>query len=323
MSFRLTDDQWHPDTRALRYFIAVAEEKSFTRAAAGLRIAQPAVSRQIVALEQQLGTPLFVRLARGVELTEAGTILLRHCYVIFSTFGQCYRDISAHSSLPKGTVVVGMPSTPGELVIPPLVERIGQLYPDIELRFIEGFSRSLERALLAGDVAIAVMRDPPERSDILRRDLLVENLTVISAPGRLTQPHYPLAEVATMPLIMPSRPNYLRIVFDRACRAQGLEPNIIQRVDGMWHLKALVKAGFGHSVMTYGGVLTEIRAGLLEARSIVEPQISWDLCLATRAEQRPKRAVAIVEDAIHDIIMTFVRDGIWATLHDPAAASLR
>ncbi|TFF27193.1 LysR family transcriptional regulator [Jiella endophytica] len=311
MSQKFGDLNWFPDTRSLRYFVAVAEEKSITRAAARLRIAQPAVSRQIAWLEEELGAPLFVRLARGVELTESGEILLEHCYTVFSTLAQGYRDITAHSASPKGTVIVGMPPTPGEFILPPLLTHIRDRYPDIELRFVEGFSRELEKALIRGDIALAVMHDPPERSDILRRELLVENLHVVGPPGSLSQAQYPLAEVAELPLIMPSRPNYLRIIFDRACNERSLVPQVVQRVDGMWHIKALVRSGHGYTMLTYGGVLTEATSGTLEARPLIEPQIGWRLCIATRAEQKPKVAITIVEEAIFEIVTNFVRRGLW------------
>ncbi|MEI4470126.1 LysR family transcriptional regulator [Frigidibacter sp. MR17.24] len=311
MSQKFGDLDWFPDTRALRYFVAVAEEKSITKAAARVRIAQPAISRQIAWLEQELGTPLFLRLARGVELTEAGEILLDRCYEVFSTLAQGYREITAHSASPKGTVIVGMPPTPGEFILPPLLARIRDRYPEIELRFVEGFSRELEKALIRGDIALAVMHDPPERSDILGRELLVEHLHLVGPPGSLLQDRYRLEELAGLPLIMPSRPNYLRIIFDRACDERGLEPQVVQRVDGMWHLKALVRAGQGFTVLTYGAVLTEAAAGTLEARPVVEPQIGWRLCIATRAEQKRKVAITIVEDAIFDIVTDFVRRGLW------------
>lgn len=305
------DQDWFPDTRALRYFVAVAEEKSITKAAARLRIAQPAISRQVAWLEKELGTPLLVRLARGVELTEAGEVLLESCYSVFSTLARGYREITAHSASPKGTVIVGMPPTPGEFIIPPLFERIKDSYPEIELRFVEGFSRELEKALIRGEIALAVMHDPPERSDILRRELLVENLNLVGPPGSLGRAEYSLTEVAELPLILPSRPNFLRIIFDRVCDEHGLTPKVMQRVDGVWHIKALVRASQGFTVLTYGGVLTEAASGALEARPIVEPQIGWRLCIATRAEQKPKVAVSVVEDAIFEIVNDLVARGVW------------
>lgn len=311
MSQKFSDQDWYPETRALRYFVAVAEDKSVTKAAARLRIAQPAVSRQIAQLEEDLGSTLFIRMPRGVELTEAGEILLERCYSVFSTMAQAYRDVTVHSSSPRGTVVIGMPPTPGEFIIPPLLSHVKKNFPEIELRFVEGFSRELEKALIRGDISLAVMHDPPVRSDVLRRELLVESLYLVGPPGSLDKDEYTLAEAVTLPLIMPPRPNFLRIIFDRAADEQGLQPNIVQRVDGVWHLKALVRSGHGYTLLTYGGALTEIAAGTLTARPVVEPQISWRLCIATRAEQSSKVAITVTEDAIFDIVTGLVSQGVW------------
>lgn len=311
MSKKFGVQDWYPETRTLRYFVAVAEDKNVTKAAARLRIAQPAISRQIAQLEEDLGTALFIRLPRGVELTEAGQMLLENCYSIFSLMSQSYRDITAHSASPKGTVVIGMPPTPGEFILPSLLERIKERYPGIELRFVEGFSRELEKALIRGDIALAVMHEPPERSDILRRELLIENLYLVGPPGSLAQSEYTLEDVSRLPLVMPPRPNFLRIIFDRVCDERNLTPNVVQRVDGVWHLKALVRSGHGFTVLTYGGVLTEVAAGTLEARPIVEPQIAWRLCVASRVDQKPKVAVSVVEDAVFEIVTDFVARGIW------------
>lgn len=139
----------------------------------------------------------------------------------------------------------------------------------------------------------------------------MENLHVVGPPGSLDQARYTLAEVADLPLIMPSRPNFLRIIFDRACDERDLAPRVVQRVDGMWHIKALVRSGHGFTMLTYGGVLTEAAAGTLDARPLIKPQIGWRLCIATRAEHKPKVAISIVEDAIFDIVIDFVKRGLW------------
>ncbi len=311
MSKKFGDQDWHPEMRALRYFVCVAEEKSMTKAAGRLRVAQPALSRQIAGLEGDLGVPLFVRMPRGVELTEAGEILLERAYGVFSQLARAYRDVTTHSASPKGIVVVGMPPTPGEFILPPLLARTRRDYPEIELRLVEGFSRELEKALITGEIALAVMHDPPDRSDIHVRELLREQLHLIGPPAALDKEDYTLSEAAVFPLIMPPRPNYLRVLADRAADERGIELNVIQRVDGVWHIKALLRAGHGFSLLTFGGALTEIRQGTLAARPVRDPVIEWRLCVAARQDQRRKIAVSVVEDAIFEIVTDLSARGVW------------
>jgi LysR family nitrogen assimilation transcriptional regulator len=311
MPMNFEDQDWHPDLRTLRYVICDAEEKSMTKAAGRLRIAQPALSRQISKLEKDLDAAVFSRLPRGVELTEIGEILLERSYSIFSQLAQTYRDVKTHSTEPKGIVVVGMPPTPGEFILPALLARIKRDYPQIALRIVEGFSRDLEKGLRSGNIALAVMHDPPDSGDIVGRELLRERLNLIGPPGSLNKDAYTLAEAVALPLIMPPRPNFLRVLVDRAVDQSGLILDIVQRVDGVWHLKALVRAGHGFSILTYGAVLTEVEQGTLVARPIVDPIIEWRLCVATRIDHKGKPAFAAVENAICDIVDDLVARGVW------------
>lgn len=307
----LGSGDWQPELRTLRYFLCVAEEKNMTRAAERLRIAQPALSRQIARLEADLGLPVFRRTSRGVELTEAGEVLSTRAYAIMAQIAQAHHDVTSRSETPRGVVVVGLPPTPGEFIVAPLFDRIKRDYPEIELRFVEGFSRELETKLTRGELGLAIMHDAPKREDIVTTDLLVEHLYVIGPRGSLTRDSYPLSEAVELPLIMPSRQNYLRILIDRHADGIGAELNIVQRVDGVWHLKSLVRNGHGFTILTFGGVLTEVQAGTLDARPITDPQIDWTLCIASKADQKDKPAVQAVQTVAREIVDDLVARGVW------------
>ncbi|MCP1200585.1 LysR family transcriptional regulator [Notoacmeibacter sp. MSK16QG-6] len=302
---------WEPDIRTLRCFVTVAEERNITRAASRLNIAQPALSRKIAKLEYDLKLTLFERSVRGVELTPAGKILLDRAYAIFGQLAQTFHDVTASPERPAGTVIVGMPPTPGEFIAPPLLRRIKDHFPEIEIRFREGFSRELEDWLLNGQISLAVMHNPPERTDISSQELLVEKLHLIGQAGSLEKASYTLAEAASLPLIMPSRANYLRLLADQHAEQIGCSLNVIQRVDGIWHLKALVRDGHGFTLLTFGGVLSEFHLGTLTAAPIVEPEVQWRLCTATKTDQRQNMATREVEAAIADIVKSLVTRSIW------------
>lgn len=302
---------WQPELRTLRYFVCVAEEKSLTAAASRLRIAQPALSRQIRQLEDGLGTPVFRRTPRGVELTEAGAILLGRAYSILAQVQQAHHDVTAQVRAPRGVVVVGMPPTPGEFIAPPLLARVMANFPQIELRFVEAFSRDLERRLIQGEIGLVVMHDPPVRDDIVISRLLDEHLYVIGPTGAIDREAYTLVEAARLPLVLPSRPNTLRILVDKHADAGNLPLNIVQRADGIWLLKALVRNGHGFTLLTYGAVTSEVRQGTLAAAPLVDPRIDWTLCTATRTDQHGKMAVRVVENSVRTIVQDLVARGIW------------
>ncbi|MBP0616878.1 LysR family transcriptional regulator [Jiella mangrovi] len=303
--------EWQPELRTLRYFVCVAEEKSLTKAATRLHIAQPALSRQIRGLELDLGLDLFLRTSRGVELTEAGGILLRRAYVILNQIQQTHHDVTAHATSPRGVVTIGMPPTPGEFIGPPLLARMKERFPEIELRFLEGFSGELERRINNNEISLAVMHDPAPRENIKVTPMLVEPLCVVGPPGSLTQAAYDFADAVRLPLILPSRPNFLRILIDDQAQRFGLAINDVQRSDGVWHLKSLVRFGHGYTILTYGAVLSEVQQGTLEAAPIRNPQIDWTLCVAMRTDQGQKQALTVVEEEVRDIVAGLVERGIW------------
>ncbi|WP_417686623.1 LysR family transcriptional regulator [Roseibium sp.] len=295
----------------MRYFVCVAEEKSFTRAAARLRIAQPALSRQIKRLEEDLKVEVFVRHARGAELTEAGEILLRRAYLIFNQIQQTHHDVTIHSSHLGGVVSVGMPPTPGEFIAPRLLERAKQLYPDIELRFVEGFSADLEQKLSNNEIGVAVMHDPAPRDEIKISELLVEHLCLVGQKGTLDKPSYTLQEASEYPLILPGRPNFLRILIDNCAERSETPLNVVTRSDGIGHTKSLVRYGHGFTILTYGAIISEVQQGELEAVPITDPEILWTLCVAMRTDQSRKQTLVVVEQLIRQIVQNLVDDGIW------------
>ncbi len=302
---------WPIELRTLRYFVCIAEEKSFTRAAERLRIAQPALSRQIKKLEEELKVRLFVRVARGAELTEAGEILLRRAYLIFNQIQQTHHDVTIHASRPGGVVSVGMPPTPGEFIAPRLLERSKQRYPDIELRFVEGFSGELEQKLKNNEIGVAVMHDPAPRDEIRISELLVEHLCLVGKTGTLHQEKYTLAEAGSFPLVMPSRPNFLRILIDGHAERLNIPLNIVTRSDGVGHTKSLVKYGHGFTILTYGAIISEVQQGVLEVAPIHDPEILWTLCVAMRTDQSQKRTLAVIEELIREVVQELLAAGIW------------
>ena len=303
--------EWQPDLRSLRYFVCIAEEKSITKASSRLNIAQPALSRQIQRLESELGVALMRRSSRGIELTTAGSMLLERAYGIFNQIQQTHHDLSGAGSNAQGVVTVGTPPTPGEAMAPMLLERIRKQYPQIELRFREGFSNLLERQLVNNEIAVAVMHDPEPRNQLAIFPLLVEQLWVIGKRGTLKKEGYRFAEASRLPLILPGRSNYLRVLIDSYAGRHGLQLNEVQRADGVWLLKALVRYGHGYSILTHGAVMTEVKQRTLEAVPIRDPKIDWTLCLATRKDQQDQRAVAIVVAEIRAIATELIANGSW------------
>ena len=157
------------EVHQLRYFVAVADEGSFSRAAAKVRVAQPSLSQQIRKLEAEVGQPLFDRLPRSVVLTEAGRCLIDYARQILALIGDARRCVDELKGEVAGKVAVGAIPTIAPYVLPELVVTFQKHYPDVVLEIVEDVTDSITRRIEAGelDVALASSCRP---SPTLRRE---------------------------------------------------------------------------------------------------------------------------------------------------------
>ncbi len=155
----------------LRYFVAVADEGNFSRAAAKVRVAQPSLSQQIRKLEAEIGQPLFDRLPRSVVLTEAGRRFIDYARQILASIGDARRCVDELKEAVTGKLAVGAIPTIAPYVLPELVVKFQKDYPEVTLELVEDVTDGITRRIDAGelDVALASTCEP---SPTLRRDSL-------------------------------------------------------------------------------------------------------------------------------------------------------
>jgi len=140
----------------LRYFVAVADEGSFSRAAAKVRVAQPSLSQQIRKLEAEVGQPLFDRLPRSVVITEAGRCLLEYARQILASIGDARRCVDELKGKIAGDVAVGAIPTIAPYVLPELVVTFQKHYPDVTLHIVEDVTAGIARRIEAGELDVAL-----------------------------------------------------------------------------------------------------------------------------------------------------------------------
>lgn len=175
--------------RYLRYLVAVAEKQSFTKAAETLGMAQPPLSQQIPEIEQEVGTPLFHRLTRSVELTEAGLSLYQDAKGILSQTEQAMQKAQRIARGQLGSLRLGFA---GSTVLHPSVLRLihdfRQAWPEVSLHPIENSMPNLVRDLMSEELDAAILRLPCSSSSALTHHLIDEEEMLIALP-----PHHPLA----------------------------------------------------------------------------------------------------------------------------------
>jgi DNA-binding transcriptional LysR family regulator len=243
------------ELRHLRYFIAVAEELNFTRAAERLGISQPPLSLQIRQLEKELGTLLFHRRARSVELTDAGTLLLEEARVILKQVEAAENGVRRRARGETGRLIVGSAgATYFHPVIPEIIREYRMRYPDIILAPHASNTSLLVARLRAGLVDVALIRPPVSDTGGLVIVPLIDEETVVILPNghRLSKlASVPLAALAKDVFVLYPRTlnpgNYDAVI--AACRRAGFNPTLGQEAPQIVSVIPLVAAGLGVSVV--------------------------------------------------------------------------
>lgn len=193
------------EVRTLQYFLAVAEEQSFTRAAARCHVAQPAISQQIRSLERELGEALFERDSRAVRLTAAGEALMPHARTVSTAVAAAKAEFAARSGLLTGTLALGAADGVESSSLPALLGTFHRLYPGVTVHLVEGTSAGLIPQVRQGSLDAVFVAVPPEGLGpgfghrVLVRDEIVA--LVASDRRQARQAALSLDEISAAPLI--------------------------------------------------------------------------------------------------------------------------
>jgi len=294
------------DLRALRYFVYIAAARSFSKAAVQLGVAQPALSRQIRKLEDELGIELIRRSGRQIELTDAGLLLQERAHSLIRQVAQAADDVRAHGSRVRGTVTLGVSPTISEAVGPRIARACAALHPELQLNFIEGFSAFIFKRLIDRELTLCLMHNPPRHQGIEIEPLLAEQMYLVG-PGAASAGYPPVKAgmtLANLPLILPNRTHGLRMMIERAVAASRTRFHVAIQVDGYSTTKAFVAAGLGYSILPLSSVRQEIKTGQVSAVLLSRPRLSWTVSLAYRKDQRTSRAVMALRDIIASEVET-------------------
>ncbi|MGH2870224.1 MAG: LysR substrate-binding domain-containing protein [Solirubrobacteraceae bacterium] len=287
------------ELRQLRYFIAVAEELHFRRAAARLHISQPPLSQQIARLEQELGCRLLNRTRRRVELTAAGEAFLRDARAMLGELEVAVATVRRIDTGQAGLLRVNFVGSALLSIVPGIVQRFRRGRPSVELELRERSTLEQLRALTAGVVDVGLVRPPIDPDHALRAEVVMRERTVAAIPAghplaKLRR--VPLARLAAEPLVLFPReqaPGYHDLLTGRLA-ATGTSPQVVQYAPEMLTIIGLVAAGIGVSPVP-ASVARLALAGVTYRPLVGAPDT--ELLALTRAEDESPLAHAFVADA--------------------------
>ncbi|RYY72561.1 MAG: LysR family transcriptional regulator [Comamonadaceae bacterium] len=296
------------DTRRVSNFIAVVDMGSIARAAVALHIAQPALSAQMRQLEEMVGSPLLTRGAKGVVPTAAGLAfydkgvdLLR----VADGLRMVARDIAED---PEGKVVVGCPTSVGNMLAAPLVHAVVERHPRIELGLLESTSADLGEHLTQGRLDVAVLFADNLTMGMNHQRVLEEDLFIVGS--RPMKEETALSALHGMALVMPARPNSVRLLLEKACAQRGIAPRILAEISSPHTMLQLARSGLGATVLPWSTLAAQ-RMDALYASRIVAPRLTRSIALATSAKVPETRRVQVVRDLVRDIMRGLVERSEW------------
>ena len=303
------------DIRQLRYFVAIVEQGSFSRAAEVLHVAQPALSLHVRNMEEDLGAQLLFRSARGVVPTDAGAILLRHARTILDQLAMAEEEIRGQQADPAGEVRLGLPGTIGQILAVPLITAVHARHPRIKLRIAEAMSGFIHDWLRDERIDLAVLYGKSDEDGIATRPVLQEDLHFVASAGATVDApkggSMPFAQLAHYPLILPGRGHGLRDLLERMAQAGDITLNTSIDVDSYSNIKTLVRDGFGCSILPLNAVAADLSSGLLRSWPIGDPNVQRTVYLAHPTQRPMTNAAKAVLVLAQATLTDLVRDGRW------------
>ncbi|GGO67740.1 LysR family transcriptional regulator [Nonomuraea cavernae] len=274
----------------LAYFVAVTETRHFTQAAERMRVAQPSLSKQIKALEAELGAPLFSRARGNVTLTPAGEALLPLARRMLADADTARQEVAELAGLRRGRVRLGATPSLCAGLLADALARFHRDYPGIELLVEESGSRDLVRALARGQLDLSLIIMPLQSDDpsLVTEDVLRENLVVAMPSHEPTRrPYQRIADLRGKPMVMFRRGYDLREATLAACRQAGFEPRLAVEGGEMDAVLRFVEAGLGVAVVP--SMVLDGRPGL-RGVPLAPPGLTRTIALAHRRDVEPTRA---------------------------------
>lgn len=305
------------EIRQLKYFLAVADAGSLSQAARNVLIAQSALSKQMCALEAELGVTLFHRSSSGIAMNEAGQVFYEHALNILKQLRDAKTAVQPGHGVLTGSIVVALPQSVSPIIALPLLQAVSRIYPQVELQLNEELTGNLTDQLIRGSVDIALFTPTGLPAQVNFTPLIEEDFYLIHRandpdgppPGEVT-----LAQAVLRPLVFPSRAHShsTRAIVDQALEQQQRAPAAVaMEVNSVYILKSAVEAGIGPTIMPLNLVMREVAEGHLVAHPFAAPGVFRTLGICTCGTRPASNLLALIAQLITQVAHDMCQSGEW------------
>jgi LysR family transcriptional regulator, nitrogen assimilation regulatory protein len=302
--------------RQLRTLVHIGELGSLSKAADRLHVAQPALSRQIRALEDEIGTPLFTRHGRGMVLTQTGELLVERANNILRQVEEARADAISSGSWVRGSVVIGMPPTVADILAGRIAKEFTEQHPDVNLHFVSAFSMDLIDRLLKGTIDMAMLYDPKSHGSLYIEPLLQEDLFLVAPAAEKLDLDKPISfkDLSKDTLLLPGAQHSLRQLIETCARDVECSLEVTMEADSLSLLRNFVSHGLGRTILPLPSVYKDIEAGLLSAAPISDPSPTRSIVLATATDRAVSKATQRAIEMIKKEVAEMMATNIWVGL---------
>jgi LysR family nitrogen assimilation transcriptional regulator len=303
----------------LQSFMKVVEFGTFNRAAAQLHISQPALSRRIGALEDEVKTPLFDRRGQGVTLTDAGVALRDHADGLLRHLEQVRQAMVSRGTTPSGTLSVGLPAPFRSTISSTLVPAFCLDYPQVKLHVFENTPHLILNMLLAGSLELGVVSQEDPTPGLTCEPFVTERLFIAGAPHHRLNLNRPVSasRLAEMPLVQAVRPSAVRTLLARFATEKGLTINYNVEVDSIHLMIDVAASGHSFTALPYSAIREQVRAGRISAAPLTHLSIAW--AIARPIERQITLASRRFAESLRRVAKQEIASGEWLTAiyHEP------
>jgi LysR family nitrogen assimilation transcriptional regulator len=305
------------DLKQLTALVTVAEVGSVTKAARLLHLVQPAVTRQIRTLEDEVGTSLFQRTREGMVPTAAGVVMVERARRAILELERGVAEIRPEPGQLAGIVTVGVLESLIDLIPLRLVSRVRAEHPGIQLRIVTAYSGHLQQWLDSGSVDLSLLYNLSDTPSLSVVPLLDERLWAIAPADAGLVPERPVSweEVLANPLVLPTPGHGLRALVEQSRAGVDIEPNISIETNSLPLQKQMVLGGFGWTVLPAAGVAGDVAAGVFSGAPLTDPVTERAVVLGLERSARTPPPVKAVAAELVGLVRQLVTGGEWPSAH--------
>ncbi|WP_282046826.1 LysR family transcriptional regulator [Roseibium album] len=297
----------------LQYFCSIVDQGGFIAASRDLNVAQPALSRQVSDLENELCCQLLVRGPSGTSVTDAGQKFYNHAREILEKIDTARSDMQLKSELLTGDVIIALPVGLAAQLAALIVQQVARQYPGISVKLEDGLGYQAGQSLEAGKADFGILANVGNLQNVTFDPVLEENLFFF----KKREEHEPvttdidLIDLQAVPLVMPNRKVHVRRNLENMMIKIGGRLNICYEQQSLLTIRSMVKAGIGATVMNWPSMSDLWFSGDVDARRICKPGLSRTVCLAVPNFRQLSNSAQVTYEIVRKILASEVANGNW------------